>query len=82
MFAQRSTQDSWAWVGYVLIDVYLFVFLTHLSIVCMPRPMSSQEYVKYAPLEADNTNDNDNDMWVSLKELSVVCLVVLRRTLT
>lgn len=72
VWTTRSTQDSWAWVGYVLIDVYLFVFLTHLSIVCMPRPMSSQEYVKYAPLEADNTNDNDNDMWNDMDSVAEV----------
>lgn len=59
----NSRQDSWAWVGYVLGDIYLFVILFHSSIMWMPRPRASQEYVKYAPLEMSVVSHNDLDLW-------------------
>merc|ERR1712127_508583 len=58
----HSNVDSWAWVGYVLVDIYLFIILLHASITWMPRPMASQEFLKYAPLEL-NAVDNDLDLW-------------------
>lgn len=57
-----SSRDSWAWVGYVLVDIYLFIMLLHASIIWMPRPMASQEFIKYAPLEVSIVN-NDLDLW-------------------
>lgn len=52
----KSKKDSWAWVGYVLGDLYLFIIIAHTSYVWMPRPMGSHEYVKYAPLELLEVN--------------------------
>lgn len=63
IWSSNSQQDSWTWVSYVLIDVYLFIILLHASIIWMPRPMASQEYVKYAPLEVSVTPNNDEDLW-------------------
>jgi hypothetical protein len=37
--------------------------LFHASVIWMPRPMASQEYVKYAPLEVSVTTNNDKDLW-------------------
>ena len=44
-------EDSWAWVGYVLVGVYLLVILLHASIVWLPRPLAEMEYSKYTPLD-------------------------------
>jgi len=55
----RSREDSWAWVGYVLGDIYLFIILLHATYIWMPRPMASQEYVKYEPIEVDVVNESD-----------------------
>eukprot|EP00591_Stephanopyxis_turris_P015795 CAMPEP_0195539028 /NCGR_PEP_ID=MMETSP0794_2-20130614/49843_1 /TAXON_ID=515487 /ORGANISM="Stephanopyxis turris, Strain CCMP 815" /LENGTH=643 /DNA_ID=CAMNT_0040673045 /DNA_START=273 /DNA_END=2204 /DNA_ORIENTATION=+ len=63
LWTTSSRQDSWAWVGYVLGDIYLFVILVHVSILWIPRPMASQEYVKYAPLEVTNHTTYDFEMW-------------------
>ncbi len=52
----KSKTDSWAWVGYVLGDLYLFIIIAHASYVWIPRPMGSHEYVKYAPLELLEVN--------------------------
>jgi hypothetical protein len=43
-------------IGYVLVDLYLFIIIAHASYVWMPRPMGSHEYVKYAPLELLEVN--------------------------
>mmetsp|Transcript_882 Transcript_882/g.1403 ORF Transcript_882/g.1403 Transcript_882/m.1403 type:complete len:688 (-) Transcript_882:454-2517(-) len=56
-------QDSWAWVGCVLGDIYLFIILLHASIIWMPRPMASQEFTKYAPLEVSMATNDDMDLW-------------------
>jgi len=63
IWSSNAQQDSWTWVSYVLIDVYLFIILLHASVIWMPRPMASQEYVKYAPLEVSVTTNNDKDLW-------------------
>ena len=63
LWSINSQQDSWTWVSYVLIDLYLFIMLFHASVIWMPRPMASQEYVKYAPLEVSVTTNNDKDLW-------------------
>lgn len=63
LWSINSQQDSWTWISYVLIDLYLFIILLHASIIWMPRPMASQEYVKYAPLEVSVTTNNDKDLW-------------------
>ena len=63
LWSINSQQDSWTWISYVLIDLYLFIMLLHASIIWMPRPMASQEYVKYAPLEVSVTTNNDKDLW-------------------
>ena len=63
IWSSNAQQDSYAWVSYVLIDVYLFMILLHASIIWMPRPMASQEYVKYAPLEVSVGTTNDKDLW-------------------
>ena len=68
---KKAGEDSWAWVGFVLVDMYLFVLLAHASIIWMPRPMASQEYVKYAPLEVSASLSNDLELWVSYQ---FVCL--------
>uniref|UniRef100_A0A7S2N566 Uncharacterized protein n=1 Tax=Helicotheca tamesis TaxID=374047 RepID=A0A7S2N566_9STRA len=62
-WTSTSRQDSWAWVGYVLGDIYLFIILLHASITWMPRPMAGQEYIKYAPLEVSVETNNDMDLW-------------------
>ena len=63
LWSINSQQDSWTWISYVLIDLYLFIILLHASTIWMPRPMASQEYVKYAPLEVSVTTNNDKDLW-------------------
>ena len=54
------------------MDIYLFIILVHASITWMPRPMASQEFIKYAPLEVSAVT-NDLDLWVSL----TVCLFIV-----
>lgn len=63
VWTSSAGEDSWAWVGFVLVDMYLFVLLAHASIIWMPRPMASQEYVKYAPLEVSASLSNDLELW-------------------
>lgn len=60
-------EDSWAWVGYVLVDVYVFIILLHASIAWLPRPLAAMEYAKYTPLDYTNSSSSINDpgVWVS-----------------
>lgn len=60
-------EDSWAWVGYVLVDVYVFIILLHASIAWLPRPLAAMEYAKYTPLDHNNSSSSINDpgVWVS-----------------
>ena len=66
-----SQADSWNWVGYILGDLYLFILLMHASIIWMPRPMASQEFIKYAPLEVSVAAGNDLELWVSYKSFNI-----------
>lgn len=59
----KAQADSWSWVGYVLGDLYLFIILLHASVIWLPRAMSSQEFIKYAPLELSVTANNDLELW-------------------
>jgi len=56
-------QDSWAWVGYVLGDVYVFVILLHASIAWLPRPLAAMEFAKYSPLESKTSSMDDAQYW-------------------
>ena len=69
-----SQADSWNWVGYILGDLYLFIILMHASIIWMPRPMASQEFIKYAPLEVSVAAGNDLELWVSYISKSICSL--------
>ena len=69
---RQSSQDSWAWVQYVLVDIYLFIILLHASIMWMPRPMAGQEYIKYAPLEVSVVTNNDLELWVSFQNTDIL----------
>ena len=58
-------QDSWAWIGYVLGDVYVFFILLHASIAWLPRPLAAMEFAKYSPLESSKASSiNDAEIWV------------------
>jgi hypothetical protein len=63
----ESQEDSWAWVGYVLVDVYVFIILLHASITWLPRPFAAGEYAKYTPLDHPKSSSSINDptVWVS-----------------
>ena len=63
----ESQEDSWAWVGYVLVDVYVFIILLHASITWLPRPFAAMEYAKYTPLDQPKSSSSINDptVWVS-----------------
>jgi hypothetical protein len=63
----ESQEDSWAWVGYVLVDVYVFIILLHASIAWLPRPLAAMEYAKYTPLDQPKSSSSINDptVWVS-----------------
>jgi hypothetical protein len=50
---------GWAWAGYVLGDLYIFIMLCHTSYLWMPR--EKEEYAKYAPLESLNGVDDPQD---------------------
>eukprot|EP00956_Cyclotella_meneghiniana_P007258 scaffold9907_cov75-Cyclotella_meneghiniana.AAC.1 len=60
----RSQEDSWAWVGYVLMDVYVFIILLHASITWLPRPFAAGEYAKYTPLDQRKSSSTINDRGV------------------
>lgn len=63
----QCQEDSWAWVGYVLVDVYAFIILFQASVAWLPRPLSAMEVVKYEPLDRAKTPSMiDDDAWVSL----------------
>jgi len=68
----RRRKDAWGWVGFVLIDAYIFVLLVHSSFTWLPREMARQEYMKYAPVAtvAEAGNDNDWDGDILLKSFS------------
>mmetsp|Transcript_35029 Transcript_35029/g.68978 ORF Transcript_35029/g.68978 Transcript_35029/m.68978 type:complete len:615 (-) Transcript_35029:44-1888(-) len=68
----RRRKDAWGWVGFVLIDAYIFVLLVHSSFTWLPREMARQEYMKYAPVAtvAEAGNDNDWDGDILLKRFS------------
>ena len=64
----QTKHDEWAWVGFVLGDFYLLILLIHVSYTWMPRTMSSGEVAKYAPLDYQQTFDDD--VWDDEIELS------------
>jgi hypothetical protein len=55
-------EDSWAWVGYVLVSVYLLIILLHASIVWLTRPLAEIEYSKYTPLDYPKSSSAINDL--------------------
>eukprot|EP01082_Thalassiosira_pseudonana_P013966 g12542.t1 g12542 contig6:2121938-2123950(-) len=60
----QCQEDSWAWVGYVLVDVYAFIILFQASVAWLPRPLSAMEVVKYEPLDRAKTPSMiDDDAW-------------------
>ena len=62
----ESQEDSWAWVGYVLVDVYVFILLLHATITWLPRPLAAMEYAKYTPLDQQRKSSssiNDPTVW-------------------
>ena len=63
LWSARAGQDSWGWVGYVLVDACLFAILLHASVIWLPRPMAGREYAKYAPLEVSVNAASDRDLW-------------------
>ncbi|KAL7521791.1 hypothetical protein ACHAWX_006478 [Stephanocyclus meneghinianus] len=63
-------EDSWAWVGYVLVDVYVFIILLHASIAWLPRPLAAMEYAKYTPLDHNNSSSSINDPGVWEEEIN------------
>ena len=72
----RSQEDSWAWVGYVLMDVYVFIILLHSSITWLPRPFAAGEYAKYTPLDQPKSSSsiNDRGVWVRHFPKSYFCI--------
>ena len=61
----KCQEDSWAWVGYVLGDVYVFAIVLHASIAWLPRPLAAMEAAKYLPLENSKTQSFDDEkFWV------------------
>lgn len=69
-------QDSWAWVGYVLGDVYVFAILLHASIAWLPRPLAAMEFAKYSPLENSRPSSiiDDAELWVRIA-MTMLCYV-------
>jgi len=65
-----SQEDSWAWVGYVLVDVYVFIILLHASITWLPRPLAAMEYAKYIPLDQAKTSLSIHDPTVWEEEIN------------
>lgn len=63
----KAKHDAWAWIGFILGDLYLFVMLVHASITWMPQTLASAERAKYSPLDSADLvfDDDDGSIWVS-----------------
>ena len=77
-------EDSWAWVGYVLVDVYVFIILLHASIAWLPRPLAAMEYAKYTLLGHPKASSAimDPSVWVSKRQGSFLMLAKYHWQLT